>query len=184
MEVALSNVGIHKAEPSPTLQVFAPRFIQEIETVCADRPSTVSFYKLKLKPLLASKLADLRLDAIEENEIEEYTETRSATQSRRKKPLSPGSVNRELATLRRMLRVAYRWKIINRVPVISLLRGEKHCETILTLAQEPMYLDLAPDPLQRVATALLDTGLRMRELLTLDWENVHLDPRPPLNTAI
>jgi len=66
--------------------------------------------------------------------------------------------------------------MITRVPVISLLRGEKHCETILTLAQEPLYLDVAPDPLQKVATVLLDTGLRMRELLTLDWHNVHIDP--------
>src|SRR5207249_7130939 len=45
-----------------------------------------------------------------------YTQQRAPTTSRRKKLLSPGSVNRELAALRRLLRLAHEWKVIQRVP--------------------------------------------------------------------
>ena len=38
-------------------------------------------------------------------------------------PCPPASVNRELATLRRMLRLAQEWKVIDRVPRIRMLEG-------------------------------------------------------------
>jgi hypothetical protein len=39
--------------------------------------------------------------------------------------LGPATDNRELATLRRMLRLAHEWKEIQRVPRIRLLSGER-----------------------------------------------------------
>jgi hypothetical protein len=43
------------------------------------------------------------------------TQGRARQESRRKRPLSPASVNRELATLRRLLRLAHEWTILDRV---------------------------------------------------------------------
>jgi hypothetical protein len=82
----------------------------------------VAFYKAKLKRLV-KHLGGRRLDEIEEAEVEQYTQMRAGTKSRRNHPLSPASVNRELATLRQLLRLAQEWKILNRVPRIHLLRG-------------------------------------------------------------
>jgi integrase len=83
--------------------------------------------------------------------------------------LAPGSIKRELATLRRLLRLAYEWKLINRVPRIRLLRGEKNREFTLPQDGEVVYLAALSTPLCKVAMMLLDTGLRLGELLSLDW---------------
>jgi integrase len=85
-------------------------------------------------------------------------------------------VNRELATLRRLLRLAYEWKVIDRVPRIRLLRGEKHRESVLTRETEAAYLEALPHPLCDVATLLLNTGMRLGEALSLDWAQVKLQP--------
>ena len=133
-------------------------------------------------------LASARLDFIDESLIAAYVQWRSGQPSRaghnRKKPravaaeklVSPASVNRELATLRRLLRMAHEWQIINRVPRIRLLRGERNREFILSHAQEWLYLEMAEQPLRDAALLMLDTGLRVGELLGLEWADVRLEP--------
>jgi len=175
--LAKGEVGIKKKERAPKLAEFAPRFTAAIETICAEKPATVTFYKAKLKVLVAT-LGTQRLDEIEEAEIERYTQMRASTKSRRKQPLSVASVNRELATLRRMLRLAQEWKILDRVPRIRLLRGERQREFVLSHDQESLYL-AALEPtgdLLDVAIVLIDTGMRIHECLTLEWTDVRLEP--------
>jgi integrase len=175
--LAKGEVGIKEKPKSPTLAEFAPRFTAAIETCCAEKPATVTFYKAKLK-VLVKLLGGRRLDEIEEAEIEQYTQARANTKSRRKQPLSPASVNRELATLRRRLRLAHEWKILDRVPRIHLLRGEYQREFVLSHQQETLFLEVAAgrDDLRDVAMVLVDTGLRIRECLTLEWTDVRLEP--------
>jgi sulfite reductase beta subunit-like hemoprotein len=59
------EVGIKEKKLTPTLSEFAPRFTAAIETTCAEKPATVSFYKAKLK-VLVKRLGDKRLEKIEE----------------------------------------------------------------------------------------------------------------------
>jgi integrase len=144
---------------------------------CAEKPRTVEFYKAKLKTLLEDEtLASARLDTIDEAAIESYVQARSRVKSRRKKALAPGSINRELATLRRLLRLAQEWKEIARVPKVRLLRGEHHREFVLSPLHEPAYLAACPMPLADVSLLLLDTGLRLGEALSLEWPQVKLNP--------
>jgi integrase len=176
-QMAKGEVGIQDRKPVPTLKKFAPRFERAIEMQCAEKPRTVEFYKSKLAALLASEeLASRRIDRIDEAAIEEYVQRRGKFESRRGTPLSPGSINRELATLRRLLRLAHEWKEIQRVPRIRLLRGEHARESILNPAQETVYLAACPAPLADVALLLLDTGLRLGEALSLEWAQVKLEP--------
>ena len=175
--LAKGEVGIKEKKPTPTLAEFAPKFTAAIETTCAEKPATVGFYKSKLKVLVA-KLGDKRLEDIEEAEIEQYTQARARQKSRRKRALSPASVNRELATLRRLLRLAHEWKVLDRVPRIHLLRGEHQREFTLDRQQEKLYFEMAEAhlDLRDVAAVLIDTGLRIRECLTLEWSDVRLEP--------
>jgi integrase len=175
--LAKGEVGIKEKPRAPTLAEFAPRFESAIEICCAEKASTVSFYKAKLR-VLVKHLGSRRLNEIEEAEIDQYTQMRAKQQSRRKRALSPASVNRELATLRRLLRLAQEWKILDRVPRIHLLRGEHQREFTFDRQQEALYLSVAEahDDLRDVALILIDTGLRMRECLTLEWSDVHLTP--------
>ncbi len=90
--------------------------------------------------------------------------------------ISPASVNRELATLRRLLRLAYEWRVIVRVPRIRLLRGERIREYITSTEHEKLYFGIATGDLHDVARLLIETGLRASEALTLDWRRVQLQP--------
>ena len=146
-----------------------------IATVCADKPATVRFYDEKVRRLLAdAQLAGARLDAIDESVIDGYKQRRTRQPSRYGRPLSPASVNRELATLRRLLRLAQEWKILDRVPRIRLLRGERNREFVLTHGLEPKYLQAAPQPLRDVAILILETGVRPGEAVGLLWPDVRL----------
>jgi integrase len=168
--LAKGEVGIRDKKPVPTLRDFAPRFREAIETRCAEKPRTVSFYKEKLTRLLEYEpLSSTKLDAIDEALIERYV------QERRKK-VSPATVNRQLATLRRLLRLANEWKVISSVPRIRLLPGERNRDFVLTHKQEKLYLSATPQPLADLALLILDTGLRVGEALSLEWTDVRLDP--------
>lgn len=82
----------------PTLKALAPGFEQTIESVCAEKPTTVVFYKAKLKYLVADvELAVRPLDEIDEGVIDAYTQRRARKISRRRLVLSAASINRELA---------------------------------------------------------------------------------------
>ena len=154
----------------PSLRVFEKRFTDHVKVSLAAKPATVEFYTKKLRQLLTFEpLASSRLDQIEEPLVESFIQSRRAQ-------VSPASVNRELATLKKLLRWAYSQKLIHRVPVIKLLRGEGHRDFILSDEAEPAYLASCPQPLQDVATILLDTGMRLGELRELQWADVHLEP--------
>jgi len=162
IQLAKGEVGIEERKSVPTLREFASRFEKLVSVQCAEKPKTVAFYLAKLKTLLHdSELGSVRLDAIGEAAVERYIQTRSRTVSRRKRVLSPGSINRELATLRKLLRVAHEWKEIQRIPRIRLLRGERNRDFVLSRQQETIYLAACPDPLADIAMILLDTGLRL-----------------------
>lgn len=88
------------------------------------------------------------------------------------------TVNRGLATLRRALRLAQLWRVIDRVPRIRLLRGEHRREFTLNHEDERRYFAACPQPLRDIATVMLDTGLRIGEALALEWRNVSLTSNP------
>jgi integrase len=168
--LAKGEVGIREKKSVPTLREFAPRFREAIEVRCAEKPRTVSFYKEKLTRLLEySQLASAKLDEIDEGLIEQYV------QHRRKK-VSPATVNRQLATLRRLLRLAYEWKVVSHAARIRLLPGERSREFVLNHEREKLYLAVVPQPLHDLAFLILDTGLRVGEALGLEWRDIHFDP--------
>jgi integrase len=170
--LAKGEVGIVEKEPAPTLKQFSDRFMQAVSVRCAEKPRTVEFYQEKLNRLLEyPALANAALDAIDEALIERYIQER-------RKQVAPGTVNRQLATLRRALRLAHEWKVIDRLPKIRLLQGERTREFVLSREQEPVYLKAAPEPLKDLALLMLDTGLRDGEALALKWPDVHLRPAP------
>ena len=177
VRLAKGEAGINERPPVPTLVEFGPRFESAITTLCAERPATIGFYKEKLRRLLAdAKLAAARLDAIDEAMIDGYKQRRTRQASRYGRPVSIATVNRELATLRRLLRLAQEWKVVDRVPRIRLLRGEHNREFVLSHRQQPEYLEAAPQPLKDVAMLILETGVRPGEAGNLQWPDVYLQP--------
>jgi integrase len=74
------------------------------------------------------------------------------------------------------LRLAQEWKVIDRVPRIRLLRGERNREFVLSHRLEPKYLEACPQPLRDVAILMLETGVRPGEAVNLPWTDVYLQP--------
>ena len=98
--LAKGEVGIKERTPAPKLSTFAVRFRDAIAVRSAAHPLTVKFYNSKLDRLLEFQpLASVALDRIDENLIERYVQHRRLS-------VAPASVNRELATLRRLLGLA------------------------------------------------------------------------------
>ena len=168
--LAKGEAGIFERKPAPTLRDFKQRFTEAIKVRCAEKRRTVAFYEEKLARLLEFEpLASARLDRIDEALIESYVQER-------RKQVAPATVNRQLATLRRLLRLAYEWQVINRVPRIRMLPGERNREFVLSHKGEADYLKGAPQPLRDVALLTLETGLRVGEAVALEVSDVHLDP--------
>ena len=153
----------------PTLREFSERFLQAVRIRCADKPRTVEFYAQQTRYLLAFEaLASRHLDEIDETLIEEFCQTR-------RQQVSTATTNRALAVLRRMLRLAHEWRVIDRIPKIRLLRGERNREFVLSRDQERIYLEFCPQILHDAAVLMLDTGLGPGETLALQWPDIHPD---------
>ncbi len=168
--LAKGEVGLKDPGAIPTLEGFKERFVEAIEVRCANKTRTIQFYREKLKRLLEYKpLAGARLDEIDEALIEGFVQDR-------RKRVGVVTTNRQLATLRRALRLAQEWKLINRVPRIRLLPGEPIREFVLSPQDEPNYLAIAPQPLHDIAVLILDTGLRLGEAVGLEWKDIRLQP--------
>jgi integrase len=189
-ELAKGEVGIKERPPSPTLETFSKRFTAWMTTVKAQKPNTVQFYKDRIRQLLGfDKLKNAPLDQIDEALVAEYVQWRTGRTRKyalRKtngveladtsEPLSVACINRDLATLRRMLNVARLWKVIPSLPVIRLLPGERTHERVLSHKEEDQYLNAVPLLLRQFATLMIDTGMRPEEVCRARWENVYLDP--------
>jgi integrase len=168
--LAKEGVGIQEHKRAPLFSEFSKRFLEHVEVRHNNKPQTVDFYAAKLSRLLEfPALISSRLDQVDESLIEKYVIARRAT-------VSPATVNRELATLRRLLRIAHEWKEIDRVPKIRLLTGERSREFVLSRQVEVLYLAVCPQPLHDLALLILETGLRIGEALSLDWADVRLKP--------
>jgi len=166
--LAKGEVGIVLRKSVPTLRDYQQRFMDAVHTT---KPATIEYYAEKLRRLLEyDPMAKARLDQIDEALIESYVQ-------KRKREVSLASVNRELAVLRRGLRLAQEWRLIDRVPRIRMLPGEKPRNFVLSRQQEQLYLEIARQPLNDVAILCLDTGLRIGEALALTWDDIHLYPR-------
>src|SRR5712692_4183423 len=98
--LAKGEMGIWERKPAPTLREFQRRFMDSVRTRSAEKPLTIAFYDSKFARLLElTPLADARLDKIDDAVIESFVQ-------HRRKAVRPASVNRELATLRKALRLA------------------------------------------------------------------------------
>ena len=145
-QLAKGEVDLQDREKVPSLIGFKERFLDEIRVRRADHPETIEFYESKYAGLLRfAPLAQARLDRIDEKLIAQFTAKMIRDDYLR------STVNRYLATLKRALRLAARWRIIGRVPSIELLAGENQRDFVLSRDQQKLYFEACPKFLQNWA---------------------------------
>jgi integrase len=162
----LSNreVGIREKKPAPTLAEFVPRFLPWVKATTAEK-TWRDHYGAGCGALLRYKpIAKLPLDQITSERAADFAAWRRA------QGIEVSSVNTTLRVLRRILRVAGDWELLNSAPKIKQLPGERHREHVVTPEEEARYLAAAPEPLGSVATVLVDSGMRPEECYRLRWE--------------
>lgn len=114
------------------------------------------------------EFAKLALDQITEEHIEAFAARRHNGGT-----LAVNTVNSTLRMLKRVFRMAIKFKLIKASPLIEKLRGEKHRDYVVPKLDQAKYLAAAPELLCEVATILFDTGMRPTELYSLAWENIN-----------
>jgi integrase len=170
-QLAKGEVDLQERERVPSLTGFKERFLDEIRVRRADHPETIEFYASKYAGLLRfAPLAQARLDRIDEKLIAQFTAKMIRDDYQR------STVNRYLATLKRALRLAARWRIIGRVPSIELLAGENQRDFVLSRDQQKNYFEACPKFLQNWAEFALETGMRRKELRSMRWADIYVDP--------
>src|SRR5581483_11831700 len=164
-----------KAEPEgvkvPTLRVFGEQFVEYVRV--HKKAGTVRFYRIaKDRMLKFSPLADALLSDITGELVSKYVNWRRSTASSE----SILTVNGDLRTLRRMLKLAREWGLIQQTPTIHELPGGKGRERVISFAEEISYLSKASQTARDAALLAVDTGMRPNsELMPLKWSNVHLE---------
>jgi integrase len=171
--LAKGEAGLLDTRSTPTLAEFERRFLEHLPGRVAAR--TEGFYRdawahlVAFKPLGASKLY-----AIDEALIARFVA------DRRGGNLIPATINHSMRTLRRALRLAVDWKLIQRVPKIKLLPGERQREYVISekVLAEMLAHEKCTPLLRRLLPFLVDTGLRLSEALALTSRTVSLEPKP------
>ena len=167
--LAKGEVGIREKRPVPTLADFLKKdFLPFIEAqFAATKPKTRDYYSYGVGLLLSTDTGSLK--------INEITSQHAAGFAARKSKLSPSTVNCGLRTLRRALNLAVEWGKLDRKPKVSLAKGERQRERIVTDAEMQAYFDVCRQPGRDLATVLYGTAMRPGEAYKLRWEHVLLN---------
>ena len=96
-------------------------------------------------------------------------------QGEMKKGNMPATINRYLATIRSLLRMARdEWQWITAFPKIRLLPGEVERDRWLNREEAERLIRCCPPHLAAVVRFALSTGCRAREITGLEWDRVDL----------
>jgi len=140
--LAKGEVGIRERKAILTLGKFAEdKFLPFVRATKSERPRTVTFYETTVNNLRSfGKLASLPLDQVNSEVLGEFVAFRQAAK------MKVSTINRELATVRRMFQLAQEWgDVITWLPRVKLNPGENCRMRVLSIEEEDAYLKAAMD---------------------------------------
>jgi integrase len=166
-QLAKGEAAIKDRPTAPTVKEYAKKsFLPHVRAWKGKKPKTLAFYENSVKNLLGfEKLAGARLDQVDVPLIDLYINRRRAVN------LQISTINRELATLRRMFNLLadLRPDLAIVLPKVKLQSGENRRDRVVSLEEEKLYLAAAELLLREVALILFDCGLRPEEAYSLKW---------------
>jgi integrase len=162
------------ARKTPKLSVLSERFLRWLKETRLDE-DTKTYYRKGCQLLSATKIPNLRLDAIDQDVIDTVAF-----------PGGPCNANRALRTLRRMLHKAEEWKLIRRAPKVKLVAEYERTLRLDDATEQKLVAGAVTckwrkrtvDLLKDVIVLVRDTGLRNeRELYEMRVENLDFQRR-------
>jgi integrase len=154
--------------PSPKLIEWTEKFLQSVQVA-----STKLRYSTSVQHICQHWGKNARLSAISVRSIEEF-------KAKRLRDVRPASVNRDLAVLRRLLKLAARQRLIGRNPFdgVEMLneRSQRRAATILSFGDQEKILEHATPHLRLMIVLLTEIGLRVgKEALQLKWTDIDFE---------
>ncbi len=183
----------------PTVNDFATTYLEVSEL--KNKPSSVESKEMLLRMHIRPHLGEMKLDAVNYAAIEDFKITLSKTpvanaekirdnaarkRAKRVNPdpmakpveglryLSPKTINNCLTVLRRMLVIAYKRGLIDKVPEVEWLKSAKPEFDFFTFEEAGRVLAAAEGEGRTTILVALRTGMRQGEILALRWEDVDL----------
>lgn len=155
----------------PTLNAFAPQWF-ETWVRPNNKPSEIYRKEHTLRNHILPAFGQRRLDDILAYDIERFKGAKLAV------GCSNQTVNNQINVLTRCLRSAVEWNIISAVPRIRRLRVESERLDFLTDDEcQQLLVAFADERWRAMALLALRTGMRLGELLALQWQDVDLANR-------
>jgi integrase len=157
----------------PTLQEFAPRFLEGHARANRLKPSGIAAKEVLLRLYLVPLLGTKTLDAIKTEDVQHVKSHLNAK--------APQTVNNVLTVLNMLLKKALEWDVINRVPCsVKLLRVPRKSAAFYDF-DEYERLVVAARSIDHVAHLVVllggEAGLRLGEMIGLEWGDVDLVKR-------
>ena len=157
----------------PTLEVFAPRFLEGHARANRQKPSTIAAKEMILRVHLIPRLGSRRLDTITNEQVQQLKRALSANAAK--------TVNNVLTVLNVLLKTAVEWAILKQMPcAIRLLRVPKSSAIFYDFEDYEQLVDTARrSDWQTYLIVLLggEAGLRCGEMLALERQDVDLIKR-------
>lgn len=176
MRIINEAAGIETTKQTvPTFREFRSTFLEWVNSEL-DNLGSRKFYRNCFDILLEyDKLADAHLNQIDERIVEGLKIWARRRVNRVGEPCSKARVNRLLQTLKKALRYARDMlKLIEKVPVIRKLAGEKNREYIFAEAEFKQWLDLSPEPLRSASVLARWSGVSRGEIVALQKDSVSI----------
>ncbi len=166
--------GIRR-QPDITFKTFAATYLQdhsEVNKRSADRDAEI--VKVLNRWFGSAILHEITAHRIEQFKRERLAGRWSAHgQKRAPKPVRPGTVNRELDTLRSIFSKAVEWGKLRESPMVRVkrLRVENRRTRILSEDEQRRLLEACPRKLRAIVLLALVSGARIGEVLGLRWDH-------------
>ncbi len=169
--VVEDRFDIRTTKQTPTLELYANEYLQYYSRQ-NKRPQTYRRDQILVKHLSAF-LGKYRLNEIGPLLIEHYKRKRLDDGR------SPATVNREVACLKNIYTTAIRNRraLINPVKQVKMLREDNIVTRVMSRVDEEKLLANAAPHIRQLVVCALDTGMRLGEILELQWKDVSLKKR-------
>jgi integrase len=166
-ELALGRLGIVAPGQVPAFDDAVTDFLRKAKL----RLNPKSYAKYTFAgDVLKMFFGKTKVDKITKSDIEDFRVWRSQQTSRRtKQPITRGTINRETTILKQIVRGLLDARLLTHDPTrgVRLLPENDLCFHVITTAEEAVYLMACPQPLQDVATLMIETGMRPDEVYRL-----------------
>lgn len=150
---------------NPQIDDFSKKFLERRKDHRSFRRDVI------LVKHLLRKFNGQHLSMIRMEDVEDYKVWRKA------EGVSNATINRELACLKRMYNLAIQWGDTKRNPVsrVRFLEEANHRDRFLTEEEAARLIHACADYFRPIVIAGLNTGMRLQEILNLQWQQVYVD---------